>query len=80
MNKNVITIAVVAFALVAAGTIYAMQNKGASLDRAMATNTSTTRSSEAPSEDRVVVPNGTALRLCLSSGLSTKTNNMGDTF
>jgi hypothetical protein len=82
MNKTLVTVGAVTVALIAAGTIYAMQNKAASTDAALNTAppTSSSQSSASASDGRLVVPAGTALRIKLASSLSTKTNNVGDTF
>ena len=82
MNKTILTVGVVAVALITAGTIYAMHDKTPPTDTALATASSSAgaRSSEASSDERITVPQGTALRLTLQSGLYTKTSNMGDTF
>src|SRR5689334_7995457 len=82
MNKNALITGAVVVALIAAGPIYAVQNKNAKPATTLASDTagSSTHSSDARSDDRVIVPNGTAMRFKLSSGLYTKTSNLGDTF
>src|ERR1041385_6719658 len=82
MNKTILTVSVVAVALITAGTIYAMKDKGVTPATTLASETSgrTARSNEARGDDRVVVPDGTTLHFKLTSGLYTKTSNLGDTF
>jgi hypothetical protein len=86
MNKTVLSVGAVVVALIAAGTIYAMQNKNASTDAALATGpptatgSSNSSSSGSANDGRIVVPQGTAMRFRLSTSLSTKTSNLGDTF
>jgi hypothetical protein len=87
MNKTAVTVGAVAIALIAAGTIYAMQNKSASTSADAALNngppssTSTgTHSSGGLGDSRLVVPAGTPLRIKLATSLSTKTSVQGDTF
>jgi hypothetical protein len=86
MNKTFVSVGAVAVALIAAGTIYAMQNKNASTDVGLAngpptsTGSSNSTSSGSSNDGRIVVPQGTAMRFKLSTSLSTKTTNLGDTF
>jgi len=82
------TIGAVTMALIAAGTIYATQAKILTPSGSLATGPAAQLSSMGgvPSADeiangpRTVVPAGTYIALALQTRLSTKTNNMGDTF
>ena len=74
----------VAVALIAAGTIYAMQSgdKPAEtifpMEKGAAARSE--RSTPASSDSRTVVPQGTMLALTLQTSLATKTANVGDRF
>jgi hypothetical protein len=76
MNKTPWIVGGVVVALIAAGTIYAMQSKNNSTDGALALGDNPA----AASNSRLVVPQGTTLALSLGTGLSTKTANVGDRF
>ena len=88
MNKSFLSVGAAAIALIAAGTIYAMQSGNTLPSGMLATGPVNELSSmgSAPSADeiangpRTVVPQGTTIELQLQTRLSTKTNNMGDTF
>lgn len=77
MNKTTLIIGGVAVALIAAGTIYAMQPKDTAVDTTFPVGKGAAVSS-VPS--RILVPEGTVIALTLQTGLATKTTNVGDRF
>jgi hypothetical protein len=76
MNKTPWIVGAVALALIAAGTIYAMQSKDATPDAANpGTHAATT-----VTDSRILVPQGTAFSVSLGTTLATKTSRTGDAF
>jgi hypothetical protein len=78
MNKTPWIIGGVAVALIAAGTIYAMQANDAAPG---ATNPgSKAATSTSAGDSRILVPQGTAFSVSLGTTLATKTSRVGDSF
>jgi len=87
VKRTLLTVGVIALALITVGTLYAIQNKIMNPATAVASGSATEfLPIDAPSADeiangpRTVVPQGTTLALQLMTRLSTKTSNMGDPF
>ena len=76
MNKTPWIIGGVAVALIAAGTIYAMQPKDTAPDAA----NPGTKAATTAMDSRIVVPQGTAFSVSLGTTLATKTSRVGDSF
>jgi hypothetical protein len=77
MSKTPMILGAVAVALIAAGTIYAMQSN----DKAPDANFPTTgKVATSAGDSRIVVPQGTQFSVSLQTGLSTKTTRVGDRF
>jgi hypothetical protein len=76
MNKTAIIIGGVAVALIAAGTIYAMQSN----DKAPDATFPTPKTGTVATSSNFIVPKGTPISFSLETGLSTKTTRVGDRF
>jgi hypothetical protein len=78
MNKTPWILGGVAVALIAAGTIYAMQSNDAAPDAANPGAKAARTTSV--SDSRILVPQGASFAVSLGTTLSTKTSRAGDTF
>jgi hypothetical protein len=76
MSKTPWILGGVAVALIAAGTIYAMQSG----DKPVDANFQTGKAAAVASDSRVTVPQGTMFAVSLQTGMSTKTTRVGDQF
>jgi hypothetical protein len=79
MNKTPWILGGVAVALIAAGTIYAMQSNDATPDAANPGSKAATTSTSV-TDSRILVPQGTAFSVSLGTTLATKTSRVGDSF